>query len=120
MKGGQMEYFTDSEFACKCGCDKMEMNALVKYKLDRARAMAGIPFVITSGLRCVEHNRKVGGSPTSSHLLGLAVDIATEMGTDRYLIIKALMHMGFTRIGIAKDFIHVDADTNKPDNVWLY
>lgn len=96
------------------------MNALVAYMLDRARFVAGVPFIINSGLRCKEHNRAVGGSPTSSHVDGWAVDIATEMGTDRFLILMALFHVGFTRMGIAKDFIHVDADPLKADNVWLY
>ena len=33
------------------------------------------PIIITSGYRSVELNRKVGGSPTSNHLTGCAVDI---------------------------------------------
>ncbi len=33
------------------------------------------PIVITSGYRSPEVNRKVGGSPTSNHLTGCAVDI---------------------------------------------
>ena len=33
------------------------------------------PIIITSGYRSPELNRKVGGSPTSNHLTGCAVDI---------------------------------------------
>ena len=33
------------------------------------------PIIITSGYRSVELNKKVGGSPTSNHLTGCAVDI---------------------------------------------
>ena len=33
------------------------------------------PIIITSGYRSAELNRKVGGSPTSNHLTGCAVDI---------------------------------------------
>ena len=33
------------------------------------------PIIITSGYRSVELNKKVGGSPTSNHLAGCAVDI---------------------------------------------
>jgi hypothetical protein len=116
-----MEFFKYSEFDCKCGCGENLMNALVMYKLDRARAMANVPFVINSGYRCKTHNKNVGGSPTSSHVKGLAVDIATEFGEDRYLILKALFFYGFTRIGIAKGFIHADLDEDKTQgNVWLY
>ena len=116
-----MEFFKDSEFDCKCGCGFNNMKAFVMYKLDRARAMANVPFIVNSGCRCNTHNRNEGGSPTSSHLKGLAVDIATEFGEDRYLILKALLYFGFTRIGIAKGFIHADLDEDKSQgNVWLY
>ena len=33
------------------------------------------PIIITSGYRSPELNKKVGGSPTSNHLTGCAVDI---------------------------------------------
>lgn len=42
--------------------------------LDEVRHKAGVPFRLTSDARDAEHNRKVGGSPTSLHLLGRAVD----------------------------------------------
>lgn len=42
--------------------------------LDDVRHLAGVPFKLTSDARTAEHNAKVGGSPTSLHLLGRAVD----------------------------------------------
>ena len=39
------------------------------------REEAEEPIVITSGYRSPEVNRAVGGSPTSNHLTGCAVDI---------------------------------------------
>jgi hypothetical protein len=33
-------------------------------------------LVVTSGRRTVNHNRDVGGSPTSYHLVGRAIDIS--------------------------------------------
>ena len=44
-------------------------------KLDRARDVAGVPFIITSAYRCEQHNKNVGGKPNSAHLRGYAVDI---------------------------------------------
>lgn len=89
--------------------------------LDVARDIAGFPFVVTSGVRSVEHNRKVGGSPKSSHLLGWACDLAVPNGRKRFIMMEALLDAGFTRFGIGADFIHVDADPNKTSNtIWTY
>jgi zinc D-Ala-D-Ala carboxypeptidase len=90
-------------------------------KLDEAREYAGIPFVINSAYRSKEHNKKVGGKPNSSHLKGLAVDIRCNTSRNRFLVLDALIAVGFNRIGIADSFIHVDLDLSKSDNViWTY
>ena len=116
-----IKYFKDSEFECKCkNCGK-NVNSELKIMLDTARGIAGIPFVVNSGARCEEHNAKVGGSKTSSHLTGLAVDIAVQNIGVRYKMLSALLQAGFNRIGIADTFIHVDIDRNKPAHaIWLY
>jgi uncharacterized protein YcbK (DUF882 family) len=91
-------------------------------RLDKARELAGVPFVITSGFRCPKHNKEVGGKPNSAHLRGLAADIAVADNETRYQIIYGLIKAGFKRIGIGKGFIHVDGDVvTKPfPRVWLY
>lgn len=115
-----MRYFTHKEFACKC-CGAYDMKQLVILRLDAARQIAGIPFVVTSGYRCPAHNKDAGGSNTSSHLRGWAVDLHVTNSIDRWKIITALMTVGFTRFGIGKDFIHVDVDPGKPARmIWLY
>jgi len=43
--------------------------------LEPLRQHVGVPVVITSGYRCPELNRLVGGVPNSQHLLGEAADI---------------------------------------------
>ena len=88
--------------------------------IDDAREIAGVPFVINSGYRSREHNKKVGGVSNSSHTLGNAADIACTDGVSRLKILEALFNVGFRRMGIAKTFIHVDNDETKPDNIWLY
>ena len=93
--------------------------------LDAARDLAGVPFKITSGYRIeadIERLRKAGYkvSNTSSHLKGLAADIAcnTEI---RYNMLDSLLKVGFNRIGIADTFIHVDIDPDKtPFVIWTY
>ena len=91
------------------------------YSLDHARELAGIPFVITSAYRTPEKNKEVGGSENSSHLKGLAVDIRVRSSSERYTILNALICVGFNRIGIGENFIHVDQDPEKVSNViWTY
>ena len=97
------------------------MNKDFLEKLDYARHNAGIPFKITSGYRCKEHNIKVGGRVGSSHLKGLAADIAYTGSRERYIIVNALISVGITRLGIGKSFIHCDLDNSKDqDVIWLY
>lgn len=99
--------------------DKMDKTFLLK--LDEARELAGIPFIINSAFRTPEHNAKIGGKPNSSHLRGLAVDIKATDSRTRFLILNALIHVGFTRIGIADTFIHVDLSLDKSQQViWIY
>ena len=89
--------------------------------LDNARDIAGIPFVINSGYRTLEHNAKVGGVNSSSHTKGVAVDIACNESRARFVIVSALKDAGFTRMGISDSFIHVDSDSDKAKNViWTY
>ncbi len=88
--------------------------------LDLARSLAGVPFKISSGYRCTKHNKQVGGVKNSAHLTGLAVDIEVPDNVFRLKILRALVIVGFNRIGISKGFIHVDIDKSKPDNIWLY
>ena len=88
--------------------------------IDCAREEAEIPFKITSGFRTTEHNNSVGGVENSSHLKGCAADISCTSSSQRSIMVRALVNVGFTRLGIAKSFIHVDNDPNKSDAIWLY
>lgn len=90
-------------------------------KLDEARDQAGLPFKITSGYRCPAYNLTVGGKARSAHLYGVAADIACNSSAARYWMLDTFLRLGFTRIGVGKDFIHVDEDPNKTSPViWTY
>ena len=96
------------------------MNVDFLAKLDEAREYANIPFIINSAYRSPEHKESIK-SPTSSHIKGLAVDISANDSRQRFLILDALIAVGFNRIGIAGTFIHVDLDLDKSQNViWTY
>ena len=127
-----MEYEPDKRFECPC-CGQnwidIRLERLVRHieeracpKCSRSRGRrAGEELIITSGYRCEEWNRKVGGSPTSSHLKGLAVDIGIDRSRLRYRVIEAAIRLGFHRIGIGKDFVHLDIDRQKDARViWVY
>jgi len=112
--------FTPDEFACPCGCENITDAMFVK-RLQAARTIADTFFIILSGHRCPDYNREVGGVEDSSHIKGLAVDIRCTSSTNRMTIEKALLLAGFNRIGIGENFIHVDMDTEKPQNIiWTY
>ena len=117
-----MKYFKLSEFDSPDLVGSGEaMDKEFLSRLDQARSLAGVPFKITSGFRTPQHNAKVGGVENSSHIIGHAADIACSNSVYRFKIITSLLKAGFTRIGIADSFIHVDNDPNKPANVtWVY
>lgn len=55
-----------------------KLRAVVDKVLDPLREALGKPVLITSGYRSPEVNRAVGGSKTSQHLLGEAVDFVCD------------------------------------------
>jgi uncharacterized protein YcbK (DUF882 family) len=120
-----VKYFKQEEFLCKCrhDCDKDKVRPDdgLLVLLDKARELAGVPFVVESGIRCPEHNAEVGGVDSSAHIWGLAVDIRAMDSVTRYKVLRAMFDVGFKRIGIGANFIHVDTDSSKGQEVcWLY
>ena len=96
------------------------MNVDFLDKLDEAREYANIPFIINSAYRSPEHPLSIK-NPSSSHIKGLAVDISAKDSRTRYIVLNALIKVGFNRIGLASSFIHVDSDLDKSQNViWTY
>jgi len=124
-----LKYFKRSEFACPTDADSGEnMDAAFLQRLDKARSKANTPFKINSGYRSPAHNTAVGGVKNSSHMNipCNAADIAVKDSRQRFIILVALMSVGFTRFGIGKNFIHVDSDDKKnggdksPNVIWHY
>lgn len=68
-------HFNREEAKCKCGnCDFDTMDYGLVQALEDVREHFDKPVVINSWCRCAEHNEAQGGSKTSKHLLGQAVD----------------------------------------------
>lgn len=113
-------YFKKAEFECPC-CGEEHMAEEFLARLDNARAIAGVPFSISSGWRCKKHNRDVGGVAGSEHISGHGVDITASSSALRFKIVKACLTVGFTRIGISRSFVHVgDSDSHPQGVMWLY
>ena len=116
------KYFTQQDFnRCtpKCSIDDMKPSTLDRF--DKAREIAGIPFVVNSAYRTEQHEKNMGRTGTSSHIKGRAMDIACNDSVSRWKIVHALQQAGFNRIGIARTFVHADDDPDKLDNViWVY
>lgn len=105
-----IRHFTPEEFDCPgepgtgLGMDYDFMR-----RLDFAREIAGVPFVVTSGYRSEAHNESVGGRPLSAHLKGKAGDIATPTASVRYHVLRGAYLAGFRRIEIAPRHVHLDS-----------
>lgn len=79
------------------------------------------PFVCSSAYRSEEWERSRHRSGKSSHCKGLAVDIVCCDNVHRFKVVETALAAGFTRIGIAKNFVHVDCDESKPQQrIWTY
>lgn len=50
------------------------LKAVCENVLQPLRDNLGVPVIISSGFRCAELNKKIGGRPNSQHLTGQAVD----------------------------------------------
>ena len=75
------------------------------------RAILNCPMIITSGFRCEELNKKIGGSPTSQHVFAEAIDFIPHMDCEKAFakIILSNIEYGqliiYTR-GISR-FLHI-------------
>ena len=77
-----LDEFIKSATATRFGIDNTPdekvlncIQALVDNVLEPLRVHYGRPIIITSGYRCPKLNKAVGGSSTSQHAIGQAVDI---------------------------------------------
>lgn len=117
-----LDEFTRSDYATRHGIDNTPPGfvltnlRMLATRLERVRLVLGAPLLITSGYRCPELNRAIGGSITSAHVGGLAADfIAPEFGSpyqvarsieanadevdfDQLIFEGGWVHIGFTQL----------------------
>ena len=68
---------------------------------------------INSAFRSPEWEKHYNRDGSSAHCLGKAVDIHCPNNVFRYQLIKAALQFGINRIGVYKNFIHLDVATSK-------
>ncbi len=114
--------FTEAEMRCHCGCGGADMSADFMFALQRVRRLYGKPMPVTSGFRCSDYDKRIGGAGV--HPTGQAVDIAVSGENIWHLLNAAIAMRG---IGLlqhgphAKRFMHLDTtDGPTRPRVWTY
>tara|TARA_R100000406_G_scaffold93898_1_gene84763 strand:- start:268 stop:558 length:291 start_codon:yes stop_codon:yes gene_type:complete len=88
-------------------------------QLDELRDRCGFPFVISSGYRSPSHPIEAKKDVPGTHAQGIAADIKINNAAHRYTIIREALSMGFSGVGVDRDFIHVDTRGTAPV-IWTY
>ena len=103
------QHFALNEFKCKCGKGHdFQLDTDLVDKLEKLfTALDCSKIVISSGFRCVEHDKKVGGTGTGQHTIGKAADLCCY-GQDgkpivTYKVCCAAQDIGFTGIARIND-----------------
>jgi zinc D-Ala-D-Ala carboxypeptidase len=99
--------FSEAEFRCR-HTGKCEMKPEFMERLQALRLAYGKPMTITSGYRHWTHPVEVRkGHTTGEHTRGTCADIACASSAERFALVELALQLGFTRIGVAKTFLHL-------------
>lgn len=116
------EHFSVQEFRCKCGqVHDFKVSEELISKLEALRsALSCSKIIVTSGFRCVAHDKSVGGSGTGQHTLGKAADIICydqdgKPISSKIVCCKAqdIGFSGIANITAAYKYTHVDVRDGK-------
>ena len=120
MITANIENFTENELKCRCGCGRLNYDNEFLIRVQAYRYMLKRPMIVTSGGRCVKHNKAVGGEPTSCH------ECETKKATALDFTCKDLQQAYFLACDcglfneviyyIKKDFIHLGLDRKQKGN----
>jgi len=112
-----LTYFSDDELKDRL-TGQIKLQAGFGEALDNLRTKLGQPMAVTSCCRSTEHNKNVGGHPTSLHLMDnpkwktatLAIDIAIPNNPYRAQLVQIALNDGWS-VGVGSSFVHLDIRT---------
>ncbi len=117
-------HFRVDELSCR-HCGKLFISPILLHMLEDLRLRVDAPLRICSGYRCPEHNRNIGGSRQSAHMMGLAADIAIP---ERYKLNPAAFIEAAEAVAREvrggyhfyprSQFVHIDCRPYPPDRRW--
>ena len=116
------EHFKVSEFTCKCGCGKNNIDQRVIDMAETIRQALGVPVNVNSGCRCKEWNRIQKGVPNSKHITGKAADLSCSLGAVKMFETVKKLHAEGKLPDLDyciryKTFIHIDCG-GKRKSLW--
>lgn len=121
-------YFTLAELirsaeAKKLGIDNTptfevveHLRELTEKVLEPMRAAYGMPIKVSSGYRCLELNRAVGGAATSVHQIGYAADLQVGGSFEKF---RAFVVQWFRKTGTRFDQLLIESD-RKTGARWIH
>ena len=109
-----MKYFNRKEYECRCGCGLDTVDYELDNVMDNIREHFNKPIIINRGISCIDHNKNVGGSVNSQHLIGKACDFVIA-GVDSNLVADYLELKYHNKYGIGwyDGRTHIDVRKNK-------
>lgn len=112
--------FTEAELACRCGCHRLNYDDNFLVLLQAFRLIYKKTLIVTSGCRCLQHNKNVGGVSTSLHQCQTKKASACDVtGTNaKEIFEKAKAFGGFNEVIYyqKKNFVHLGFDPNQKGN----
>lgn len=123
--GFKVNFFSEKEIECKCGCGLNAISPIALENLNKVRIIFAKPMYLTSACRCLAHSKNIGTSLTSAHTpqkdgLCYAFDIHCDNSNDRYNLVRIGINLG-ARVGIHKNFVHLDwSPYHEKKVLWLY
>ena len=113
----------ETELQCRCGCGKFNYDDSFLIRLQAFRYLIDEKLTVTSGCRCINHNKKVGGVDTSLHQCEIkkaaAIDVTNSNCQNIYT--KACNSGLFNEVIFykKKNIVHLGWDKNQSGNYFI-